>query len=74
MPGIIGNIIVIIALIALVSVCLREIIGGLKSGSWAGCGEGCAFCSRGCINTDTCDKAKASKILKKIRKPKRAQG
>ncbi len=72
MPSIVGNIIVITVLIALVSVCLREIIGGMKSGSCAGCSGGCASCGKGCASgACVMKKSEAKSILKNIKKPKK---
>ncbi|MBR1524926.1 MAG: FeoB-associated Cys-rich membrane protein [Lachnospiraceae bacterium] len=75
MPAVLGNIIVIAALIVLVVFCIRQIIGDIKGGSCTGCSGGCASCGRSC-SSRTADSnisaSKAADILDKIEKPRSA--
>ncbi len=74
MSPIIGNIIVIAAVILLVAVCLKQIISGMKGGGCSGCNGGCSSCGQKCgshtTEEDKVNAAKASEILKGIKAPK----
>ncbi|MBR1914089.1 MAG: hypothetical protein IJ827_04625 [Lachnospiraceae bacterium] len=77
MSPIIGNIIVIAAVILLVAVCLKQIIGEMKGGGCAGCSGGCSACGQKCgshaTEDDKVNAAKAAEILKGIRAPKHTE-
>ncbi|MCR5774207.1 MAG: hypothetical protein K6G42_03895 [Lachnospiraceae bacterium] len=75
MPAVLGQTIVIVALIILVSACIKQIIGDIRGGgSCAGCSGGCSGCSKNCEGKpgDTCkiDADTARKILNKVEKPR----
>ncbi len=77
MSPVVGHIIVIAAIILLVAVCLKQIIGELKGGGCSGCSGGCSSCTSRCSSYaangkgDGIDADKASKILKDIKGPKK---
>ena len=78
MSPIIGNIIVIAAVILLVAVCLKQIISGMKGGDCAGCSGGCSSCGQKCGShtseeDDKVKAAKAAEILKGIKAPKHTE-
>lgn len=73
MPPLLGNIIVIAALILLAGLALRQIIHDLKNG---GCSGGCASCGKSCQygkHESNISASGASDILKNIEKPKKLQ-
>ena len=71
MPAFLGNIIVILAVAALVGLSLRQIIHDIRGG---GCSGGCASCGKACSpkkNESCINASQASDILKNIEKPKK---